>query len=439
MAAPAVSAPGPGPGPAPSSHHPAEIRDLVIGIGIGVFFFLLLVGLVITQSLRKIEWRADVRSLLDKLGWKAKVDDEEAHIDPEVRLAELKLPSRYTYRDLSIATKGFSSKELIGKGGFGEVYKAHFLQDRSTVAVKKISEQSLQAERQFLAEMAIIGRISHRNLVQLKGWCYEKGNMLLVCDYMPNGSLDRHLAPSEKVLEWSNRYEIVKGVAAGLFYLHEGSEKQIIHNDVKPSNVLLDADFNPRLSDFGLAILIEDSKLAMTVTLAGTLGYVAPEVYYTGKANDKSDVYSFGMLLLTVACGRTALGDTLSGQETLLSWVWRLQEESRLLDAADTRLAENYSGTEMIRLLQLGLICCYPDPAARPTMRYCNQVLLGDAPIPPLAKSKPLPFHSMHLLQIDEELQAGDSSFSSERPSPAESSTAAMLSRSLSLEISPVE
>ncbi|KAJ7553980.1 hypothetical protein O6H91_06G121000 [Diphasiastrum complanatum] len=395
----------PAPTPASSSKN---ALDLGIGIGIGVFFFLLLAVLVITQSLRKFKWRAPARSLLGKLGWKGKVDDEEADRDPERRLADLKLPSRYSYRDLSAATKGFSSKELIGSGGFGEVYKAHLSQDGSTVAVKKIFEHPEQGERQFLAEIAIIGRISHRNLVQLKGWCYEKGKMLLLYDYMPNGSLDRHLlGKSEKVLQWHYRYDIVKGVAAGLFYLHEGWEKRIIHNDVKPSNVLLDADFNPRLSDFGLARLIEDSNLAKTITLAGTLGFVAPELHYTGKANEKSDVYSFGVLLLTVACGRPPLDDTLPDQETLLNWVWRMQEEGRLMDAADPKLAGDYNDIEMICLLQLGLICCYPDPDARPTMRYCNQVLHGDAPIPRLASSKPLLFYSMHPLPISAEFESG--------------------------------
>ncbi|KAJ7297415.1 hypothetical protein O6H91_Y058700 [Diphasiastrum complanatum] len=244
--------------------------------------------------------------------------------------------------------------------------------------------------------------------------------MLLVYEYMPNGSLDKLLIPKAKVLEWKKRYKIVEGVAAGLAYLHHGCEQQVIHRDVKASNVLLDRHYDPRLADFGLARLIDHNKALQTMTMAGTLGYVAPEMYYTGRASSKSDVYSFGVLLLVVACGRPPLDQRrLPHQEVmLLNLVWKMQEQGEVLEAADPRLDGAFDATEMRRVLHLGLLCCFPDPEVRPTMRFCEHVLRGEMALPPVATSKPPLFHpvSFSSIRIDE-------STSHSMPAKADSST----------------
>ncbi|KAJ7536334.1 hypothetical protein O6H91_12G065200 [Diphasiastrum complanatum] len=221
--------------------------------------------------------------------------------------------------------------------------------------------------------------------------------MLLVYEYMANRSLDKVLFGGGSVLGWQQRYKVVKGVAAGLAYLHEGWEKRVLHRDVKPSNVLLDQEFEPRIADFGLARLIEHSNAGKTMTVAGTLGYVAPELHYTGRATDRSDVYSFGILLLAVASGREAMDKRLHAdqEKLLLNWVWRIQESGDLLAAVDMRLEDAFDEDEVRRVLQLGLLCCFPDPEARPPMRFCEQILHGDASIPNLPSSKPPLFYPL--------------------------------------------
>ncbi|XVF55226.1 hypothetical protein PTKIN_Ptkin06aG0019700 [Pterospermum kingtungense] len=293
-------------------------------------------------------------------------------------------PQRYNYQELKQATHGFSDKTLLGHGGFGKVYKGTLRSSKVEVAVKRISHESKQGLREFVSEIASIGRLRHRNLVQLLGWCRRRGDLLLVYDFMANGSLDKFLFDEPKTfLNWEQRFKIIKGVASGLLYLHEGYKQIVIHRDVKASNVLLDDEMNGRLGDFGLARLYEHGSNPGTTRVVGTLGYLAPELPKTGKATTSSDVYAFGALLLEVACGRRPIEPKALPEElVLVDWVWERFRQGRLLDVVDTRLEGQYDEIEMMMVLKLGLLCSNDAPMARPSMRQIVRYLDGEAELP---------------------------------------------------------
>ncbi|CAM6117426.1 unnamed protein product [Calypogeia fissa] len=309
---------------------------------------------------------------------------------------------RFKFKPLSTATKEFSSSQLLGTGGFGSVYMGKLLVKGCAkpieVAVKRISDTSKQGASEFLAEVKTIGQAQHRNLVRLLGWCHERGELLLVYDYMPNGSVDHHLyksTPGETVLTWSRRLKIVSGVASALAFLHEEWEQRVIHRDVKSSNIMLDRDFNARLGDFGLARSTEHDKELLCTAVAGTRGYMAPELGMTFKPTEKTDVYSFGAVVLEVATGKKPM---LSQQDRealkevfLVDWVWGLYRDNALLDAADGTLHNAYDPGEMSMFLKIGLLCCHPNPDDRPTMRDVINVWKGSNPFPPLPRSRPVP------------------------------------------------
>lgn len=315
---------------------------------------------------------------------------------------------RFTYEELSSATNGFSEDRVLGKGGYGQVFMGALRDTESMntidVAMKRMLQTSAQAHvaRNFLAEVSIISQIRHRNLVQLYGWCWENEHLLLVYEYMPNNSLDKWILPSHEskpVLTWEKRHHIMMGVAAAVTYLHNGWKKRVLHRDLKDSNVLLDEEFNAHLGDFGLARFMNHSVTSKQTHLAGTFGYMAPEMAHTGRTTEKSDVFSFGVLALVVACGRPALMDSTLSEEqeeeeeeeytTLVDFVWRAHEDGHLLRVADPRLESVFDVDQMTCLLQLGLLCCHPDPDARPRMRVAHQVLVGEASMPSLPASKP--------------------------------------------------
>lgn len=296
-------------------------------------------------------------------------------------------PHRFRYKDLYIATKGFREKELLGTGGFGRVYRGTLPKSKIEIAVKKISHQSRQGMKEFVAEIVSIGRLRHRNLVQLLGYCRRKGELLLVYDYMPNGSLDKYLYDQPKVtLNWRQRFRVIKGVALGLFYLHEEWEQVVIHRDVKASNVLLDAELNGRLGDFGLARLYDHGTDPQTTHVVGTLGYLAPEHTRTGKATTSGDVFSFGAFLLEVACGRRPIErQGLSENLILVDWVFDFWNKGELLEARDPNLGTEYVAEELELVLKLGLLCSHSDPTARPSMRQVVQILDRDVGLPEIS------------------------------------------------------
>ncbi|KAL7247405.1 hypothetical protein ACSBR2_002341 [Camellia fascicularis] len=292
-------------------------------------------------------------------------------------------PQRFSYKDLYKATKGFQSKELLGAGGFGKVYRGVLPSSKELIAVKKISHDSKQGMREFVAEIVSMGRLRHRNLVRLLGYCRRKGELLLVYDYMPNGSLDKFLFGSEQALNWVQRYQILRGVASALQYLHEEWEQVVLHRDVKASNVLLDADLNGRLGDFGLARLHDHGEILETTNVVGTLGYLAPEFSRTGQATTSTDVYSFGAFMLEVACGRKPIEtQRLPEERVLIDWVIENWKQGAILETSDPRLRGEYLKEEMELVLKLGLFCSHPNAAVRPSMRQVVQYLDGDALFP---------------------------------------------------------
>jgi serine/threonine protein kinase len=287
-------------------------------------------------------------------------------------------PRRFLYDDLKRATRGFRDINLLGFGGFGKVYKGVFPDSKIEVAVKRISHGSRQGLPEFVAEIASIGRLRHRNLVQLQGWCRRRNDLLLVYDYMPNGSLDRFLfrddsASSEKInqhLSWSQRFHILQGIASALLYLHEEWEHVVLHRDVKASNVLVDADFNGRLGDFGLAKLHEHGANPSTTRVVGTVGYLAPEMTRTGRATTGSDVFAFGAMVLEVVCGRRPIEPKAIQEEAVLvDWVRDRWAAGSWADVVDPKLEGEYNRNEVAVALKVGLMCSHPDQAARPSMR----------------------------------------------------------------------
>ncbi|KAF1863992.1 hypothetical protein Lal_00031137 [Lupinus albus] len=329
----------------------------------------------------------------------------------------IKIPKQFSYMELKAATECFNANRIIGHGAFGTVYKGILPENGDIVAVKRCSHSG-QGKNEFLSELSIIGTLRHRNLVRLQGWCHEKGEILLVYDLMPNGSLDKALFEARTPLPWPHRCKILLGIASALAYLHQECENQVIHRDVKTSNIMLDERFNAKLGDFGLARQTEHDKSPDATVAAGTMGYLAPEYLLTGKATEKTDVFSYGAVVLEVASGRRpiekdAIGFRKAGvYSNLVEWVWSLHHEGRLLTAADQMLEGEFNEEQMRRLLLVGLACSHPDPFARPTMRSVVQMLVGEAEVPIVPRTKPstslTTSHSQLLLSLQDSVSDCD-------------------------------
>ncbi|GJR57557.1 L-type lectin-domain containing receptor kinase VIII.1-like protein [Tanacetum coccineum] len=325
---------------------------------------------------------------------------------PDILVSDLfKTPKEFPYKELKLATKCFDSTRVIGHGAFGTVYRGVLLDTSDVVAVKRCSHSGDQGKAEFLSELSIIGTLRHKNLLSLLGWCHEKGEIMLVYDLMPNGSLDKALFESRFTLLWSHRRKILMGVASALAYLHHECENQVIHRDVKASNIMLDEGFNAKLGDFGLARVINQNRSPDPTVAAGTMGYLAPEYLLTGRASEKTDVYSFGAVVLEVASGRRPIEREAIGvganrpRSSLVDWAWGLHRERRLLEAADPRLGGEFEEGEMMKVLLVGLLCSHPDANVRPTMRQVVQMLAGEAEVPLVPRTKPsLSFSTSDLL-----------------------------------------
>ncbi|KAG2611122.1 hypothetical protein PVAP13_4KG148200 [Panicum virgatum] len=333
-------------GPKPRS------KLLEINLPIATAIFIFLVGTTVIQLVRRRMKYAEIN------------EDWEAEFGPH----------RFSYKDLFYATDGFKNKNLLGLGGFGKVYKGLLSISKLEVA-------------EFVAEIVSIGRLRHRNLVQLLGYCRRKGELLLVYEYMSNGSLDKYLHCEEgkPTLNWAQRFQIIKGVASGLFYLHERWEKVVIHRDIKASNVLLDSEMNGCLGDFGLARLYDHGTDPQTTHVVGTMGYLAPELARTGKATTQTDVYAFGIFILEVTCGQRPINSHADdSSQILVDWVVEHWHKGSLTYTLDSRLQGNYNSDEVRLALNLGLLCAHPFCNARPNMRQVIQYLNGEMPLPEL-------------------------------------------------------
>ncbi|KAM0880145.1 hypothetical protein ACQ4PT_033779 [Festuca glaucescens] len=323
---------------------------------------------------------------------------------------------------LEAATAGFSDRNLLGRGGFGPVYKASssrprrhdpssplparfasplnlffagkqgVLESGQEIAVKKLSLESRQGAREFLNEVRLLLKVQHRNLVSLLGCCAASsaagagaaaGHKMLVYPYFPNGSLDHFLFDREKrvQLDWPKRYQIILGLAKGLLYLHEESPVKIIHRDIKASNVLLDDKLNPKISDFGMArLFLEDATHVNTFRISGTYGYMAPEYAMNGYLSTKTDVFSFGMLVLEIVSGRKNIDRHLDADKVdLLNHTWKLWKEGRSLEIMDPDLYGAWDADEAALCVQLGLLCCQALVSDRPDMYSVHLMLSSDS------------------------------------------------------------
>ncbi|XP_050262704.1 L-type lectin-domain containing receptor kinase IX.1-like [Quercus robur] len=299
-------------------------------------------------------------------------------------------PRRFSYNELAHATNDFNDKEKLGQGGFGGVYRG-FLRD-SIVAIKRVSDGSRQGIREYASEVKIISQLRHKNLIQLIGWCHERsrGHLLLVYDFMPNGSLDSHLFRNDALLIWEVRYKIVQDLASALFYLHEGWERCVLHRDIKSSNIMLDSNFNAKLGDFGLARLVDHDNASQITDLAGTKGYMDPECVTTRRASKESDIYSFGIVALELACGRKPVDHkAIEDQIVMLDWVRVLYEKGETLSAVDQRLGGCFDEQQMKCLLIVGLWCAHSKCNRRPSIREVVQVLNFEVSLPPLQLDSP--------------------------------------------------
>ncbi|XP_048132219.1 LOW QUALITY PROTEIN: uncharacterized protein LOC115731047, partial [Rhodamnia argentea] len=278
---------------------------------------------------------------------------------------------QFDWDTLVAATDNFSQENKLGRGGFGVVYQGRFPNGQE-IAVKRLSQTSGQGVQEFKNEIVLVAKLQHRNLVRLLGFCLEGEEKLLVYEYVPNKSLDYFVFDPEKSkqLDWPRRYNIISGIARGMLYLHEDSRLRIIHRDLKASNVLLDNDMNPKISDFGMArIFGVDQTNANTRRIVGTYGYMSPEYAMHGQFSQKSDVYSFGVLLLEIICGkRNDYYYQSDGGETLASHAWKHWRDDSPLEILDPALGESYSRIQVLRCIHIGFLCVQEDPANRPTM-----------------------------------------------------------------------
>ncbi|PKI73761.1 hypothetical protein CRG98_005832 [Punica granatum] len=295
-----------------------------------------------------------------KLGWSLEKGNEE----------DLELPL-FDLVTINSATNEFSSENKIGQGGFGKVYKGA-LSSGQEIAVKRLSLDSGQGIQEFKNEVILIAKLQHRNLVKLLGCCIQGEERMLIYEFMPNKSLDHHLFDKtrSKLLSWDKRFNIIMGIARGLLYLHQDSRLRIIHRDLKPSNILLDSQMNPKISDFGIARIFQGEQTGeITKRVFGTYGYIAPEYALRGHISVKSDVFSFGVLVLEIVSGKKIMGFSQPDNDlNLLGYAWKLWNEGNPLELVDEAIGEPFPLKEVVRCIQVGLLCAQLRAEDRPMM-----------------------------------------------------------------------
>ncbi|TYH30577.1 hypothetical protein ES288_A01G106800v1 [Gossypium darwinii] len=332
---------------------------LIVGIvvGVGVVCLLSIAAFFIFRRRRRVPMK-----------------DDEEFLGIDAR------PYTFNYAELKAATEDFSPANKLGEGGFGPVYKGR-LDDGRAIAVKQLSAVSRQGKSQFVTEIATISAVQHRNLVKLYGCCIEAEQRLLVYEFLENKSLDQILFGKSLDLNWTTRYDICLGVARGLAYLHEESRVRIVHRDVKSSNILLDSDLTPKISDFGLAKLYDDKKTHISTRVAGTIGYLAPEYAMRGHLTEKTDVFAFGVVCLEIVSGRPNADSGLEEQQMyLLEWAWHLHEVDREVELVDSNLSE-FDEEEVKRVIGIALLCTQTSLLQRPSMSRVVAMLSGDTDV----------------------------------------------------------
>ncbi|XP_021738163.1 putative receptor-like protein kinase At4g00960 [Chenopodium quinoa] len=353
-----------------------------------VFIILLVISIVIALKCRKGKKKPE-----DVANSQSAGDVPPPLTDDQSVIVE---SLQYEWEALKAATKNFSDDHMIGQGGFGIVYKGT-LQNGQEVAVKRLSSGSCQGEKEFKNEVALVAKLQHRNLVKLEGFCLaKKEEKLLVYEFVANKSLDYFLFDAEKQrqLDWPKRYDIIKGIARGLLYLHEDSPIRIIHRDLKAANVLLDEEMHPKIADFGMARIFDEKTYCHTSRIIGTYGYMAPEYIIHGQFNVKSDVYSFGVLILEILSGiRISATSYQSGMtENLLSYGWKCWKDGRSLEFINPTLRDSCSKTEITSCIHLGLLCVQEDMRKRPSMSTIALMLNSNFAVGALSMPQPPAF-----------------------------------------------
>ncbi|XP_068652574.1 serine/threonine-protein kinase PBL34-like [Aristolochia californica] len=334
-------------------------------------------------------------------------DPKETHLSadniqpPKLEGREFPQLLQFTFQELKSATGNFRPDSILGEGGFGFVFKGWIEANGTapakpgtgvTVAVKSLKPDALQGHREWVAEVDFLGQLHHPNLVKLIGYCIEDDQRLLVYEFMTRGSLENHLFRRALPLPWSNRIKIALGAAKGLAFLHGGTEP-VIYRDFKTSNILLDSDYNAKLSDFGLAKAgPQGDKTHVSTRVVGTYGYAAPEYVMTGHLTSKSDVYSFGVVLLEILTGRRSMDKNRpSGEQNLVAWARPyLADKRKLYQLVDPRLELNYSIKGVQKVAQMAYYCLSRDSKSRPSM---DEVVKGLTPLQDLNDLAILSFH----------------------------------------------
>ncbi|KAG9159507.1 hypothetical protein Leryth_022758 [Lithospermum erythrorhizon] len=318
------------------------------------------------------------------------------------QISEIRDSKVFSYRELKVATDDFSPANKIGQGGFGSVFKGK-LRDGTLVAIKVLSVDSSQGAREFLTEIMVISGVEHENLVKLYGYCAEGDHRILVYGYLENHSLAQTLigkglpnwqsesGGSGIQFNWKTRTKICTGIARGLAFLHEEVRPHIVHRDIKASNILLDHDLNPKISDFGLAKLLPPSMTHVSTRVAGTMGYLAPEYAVRGRLTRKADIYSFGILMLEIISGRSNTNKRLPYEEQYLlerdllkhlgfptQEMWKCYEQEDLIQLVDMSMGGEFDVSEACKFLKIGLLCTQEMPKDRPSMTEVVKMLTGE-------------------------------------------------------------
>ncbi|XP_056849326.1 probable LRR receptor-like serine/threonine-protein kinase At1g29720 isoform X2 [Raphanus sativus] len=309
----------------------------------------------------------------------------------------------FTWKQLQAATNYFDQSNKLGEGGFGSVFKGE-LSDGTIIAVKQLSSKSCQGNREFVNEIGMISGLNHPNLVKLYGCCVEKDQLLLVYEYMENNSLALMLhGKSSLNLDWEARQKICVGIARGLEFLHEGSMIRMVHRDIKTTNVLLDADLNAKISDFGLARLHgeEEEHTHISTKISGTIGYMAPEYALWGQLSEKADVYSFGVVAMEIASGKSNTKHKGSADHvSLINWALTLQQAGEITEMVDPALEGNFNSKEAVRMIKVALACTISSPSLRPTMSEVVQMLSGEIEITEVLSDPGLYGHNWSLSKL---------------------------------------
>ncbi|CAN1765688.1 Probable LRR receptor-like serine/threonine-protein kinase RKF3 [Linum perenne] len=359
-------------------------KFVIVGVCVGVILALLIVtgGLWFWRRKKK-------RRKLNRLG----IDNKNERSTSLENITESTTLVKFKFDEIKKATRSFSRDQIIGKGGYGNVYKGR-LMDGSEVAVKRFKNCSAAGDASFAHEVEVIASVRHVNLVALRGYCIATTSMeghqrIIVCELMKNGSLHDHLLAGNesRKLSWPVRQKIALGTAKGLAYLHYGAQPGIIHRDIKASNILLDDNFEAKVADFGLAKFNPEGMTHLSTRVAGTMGYVAPEYALYGQLTERSDVYSYGVVLLELLSGKKALfklddEDSATQPCLLTDWAWSLVKEGRGLDVVEDGMPELAAPDVLERYVLVAVLCSHPQLYARPTMDQVVKMLETELVVP---------------------------------------------------------